>query len=103
MVTQAIRLCYSSAKLSQVSAPVRTGRRPWCGVKELGRGGGCAALARFPFLAEPHTIIVFVVLVGTSWVFFLSSGEAFYDKSGKFAPCLALKTSILFTIIMIIW
>lgn len=95
MVAQAIHLHYS-----QVSAPVRTGHQPWCGVKELGRGGGCTALACFPFLAEPHAIIVFVVLVGTSWVFFLSSGEAFYDRSGKFAPCLALKTSIPFTIIV---
>lgn len=95
MVAQAIHLHYS-----QVSAPVRTGHRPWCGVKELGRGGGCATLARFPFLAEPHAIIVFVVLVGTSWVFFLSCREAFYDRSGKFAPCLALKTSIPFTFVV---
>lgn len=100
MVAQAIHLHYSSAELSWVSAPVHTGHQPWCDAEELGRGGGCTTLAHFPFLAEPHAVIVFVLLMGTTWFFFLSSREVFCDTSGKFAPCVALKTSVPFAVVV---
>lgn len=86
MVAQAIHCHERSAELSWVSALVPTGHQFSGGPEELNRGGECTALACFPFLTQPHTIIVFVVLVGTTWVLFLSSREAFYDMSSKFAP-----------------
>lgn len=81
-------------------SPSLCGLPAWGGAEELSRGSGCTTLACFPFLAGPHAVIVFVVLVGTAWLLFLSPRELLYGTSRKFALCPALKPSISLAIVV---